>query len=61
MEKMIGVFDEFRSAIRAINQKYSRPRIQMTPMVSFWLLMLRLYLIGMLVLLAYKFVTLVAG
>ncbi len=60
MEKVTQVFGDFFGAIRAINQKYSHPRIQMTPMVRFWLLMLRLYLIGMLVLLAYKFVTLVA-
>ncbi len=49
------------STIRGINEKYKQPRIKMTRMVSFWLLMLRLYLIGMLVLLGYKFVTLVAA
>ncbi len=60
MEQILDAIREFVQAIRAINDKYNKPRIQMTPMVGFWLLMLRLYLIGMLVLLAYKFVTLVA-
>jgi hypothetical protein len=60
MERIHIAFNDFWGAIREINEKYKRPRIKMTPMVSFWLLMLRLYLIGMLVLLGYKFVTLVA-
>lgn len=50
---------EFFNAIRAINEKYSQPRIQMSRMVSFSLLLLRIYLLGMLLLLAYKFVTIV--
>ena len=50
---------EFVVAIRTINAKYKEPRIKMTRMVSFWLLMLRLYLIAMVLLLLYKFVTLI--
>ncbi len=42
-----------------INEKYRTPRIKMTPMVRWSLLALRLYLIVMVVILAYKFVTLV--
>jgi hypothetical protein len=61
MERIGNTFHEFLGAIREINAKYKTPRIQMTPMVSFWLLMLRLYLIGMLVLLAYKFISIVSG
>ncbi len=61
MEKVLESFGDFWRAIRAINEKYKHPRIQVTPMVSFWLLMLRLYLLGMLVLLLYKFITLVGG
>lgn len=41
-----------------INRRYSTPRIQMTPMVRFALLMLRLYLLLLVGLLVYKFVTL---
>jgi hypothetical protein len=42
-----------------INEKYRTPRIKMTPMVKWSLLVLRLYLIVMVLILAYKFVTLV--
>ncbi len=60
METVMNLFRDLYQAIHAINDKYRTPRIQMTPMVRFWLIMLRLYLLFMLVLLAYKFVTLVA-
>jgi hypothetical protein len=60
MERFQNGFHGFFSAIHEINEKYKHPRIQMTRLVSFWLLMLRLYLLGMLLLLAYKFITLVA-
>ncbi len=59
MDRILGGFHEFYLAIHEINEKYKTPRIKMTRMVSFWLLMLRLYLLGMLLLLAYKFVTIV--
>ncbi len=55
MEHIANSLREFLGAIRAINEKYKHPRIRMTPMVAFWLLILRLYLIGMLGLLLYKF------
>jgi len=42
-----------------INEKYRTPRIKMTPMVRWSLLALRLYLIVTVMILAYKFVTLV--
>ncbi len=61
MERIQSRFHGFFSAINEINEKYKHPRIRMTRMVSFWLLMLRLYLLGMLLLLAYKFITLVGG
>ena len=61
MERITNSLQDFFEAIRAINAKYKTPRIKMTPMVSFWLLMLRLYLIGMLLLLAYKFISIVSG
>jgi len=47
--------------INGINERYSRPRIKMTPLVKFALLFLRLYLIFLVLLLVYKFVTMVWG
>ena len=44
--------------ITEINHKYRNPRIRMTRTVSVVLLFLRLYLILLVVLLGYKFVTL---
>jgi hypothetical protein len=44
--------------IRKINKKYETPRIKMSPGVRIALLFLRLYLILLVVLLAYKFWTL---
>ena len=61
MERIANTFHDFFGVIHEINEKYKHPRIRMTPMVSFWLLMLRLYLIGMLLLLAYKFISIVSG
>jgi hypothetical protein len=49
------------NVIRETNRKYRTPRIKMTPMVRLSLLLLRAYLIGMILLLIYKFVTVVAG
>jgi hypothetical protein len=44
------------TTIRDINRKYSQPRIKITPMVSFALLMLRCYLILLVGILIYKFI-----
>ncbi len=57
--KIVETFTDFYQAVHEINQKYKEPRIKVTPMVSAALLMLRLYLIGMVLILAYKFITLV--
>jgi hypothetical protein len=46
-------------SIREINAKYRVPRIKMTRMVSLSLLALRIYLIAMLLILAYKFASLI--
>ena len=59
MERILDGFRGFFEAIREINEKYKTPRIKMTPMVSLSLLVLRLYLIGMLLLLLYKFISVV--
>lgn len=60
MEKVLDGFREFMEAIREINEKYKTPRIKMTRMVSISLLMLRIYLLGMIALLLFKFISLVA-
>ena len=44
--------------IRDINQRYATPRIHMSPMVRLALLTLRIYLLVLVALLAYKFFTL---
>ena len=45
--------------IKEINKKYSKPRLKMTPLVRAALLALRLYLIMLVIILIYKFYTLV--
>lgn len=50
----------FFASIREINEKYRHPRIQMTPMVNISLIALRVYLLAMLLVLLYKFITVVA-
>ncbi len=59
MEKILEMLRGFVEAIREINAKYKTPRIKMTRMVSLSLLMLRLYLIAMIVILLYRFITIV--
>ena len=57
---MIPVF--FRNTlttVRSINRKYAQPQIKMTPMVKLSLLSLRLYLIFLVGILVYKFITMV--
>ena len=49
------------SKITEINRKYETPRIKMTRMVRIALLMLRIYLIVLVLILGYKFYTLVTG
>jgi biopolymer transport protein ExbD len=46
-------------SIREINHKYRTPRIKMTPMVNIMLWALRIYLLVVLMILVYKFVTLI--
>lgn len=51
---------DLTARIRAINQRYAVPRLAMSPAVRWSLLALRVYLLLLVVLLGYKFVTLVA-
>ena len=50
---------EWRKKVNDINQKYSKPRLKMTPLVRASLIGLRLYLIMLVIILCYKFYTLV--
>jgi hypothetical protein len=59
MERILDSFRDFIQEIREINEKYKTPRIKTTRMVSLSLLLLRIYLIGMLILLLYKFISVV--
>jgi hypothetical protein len=47
--------------IHEINQKYAHPKIHQSPMVRVSLLLLRIYLLLLVALLVYKFVTVVRG
>jgi CHASE3 domain sensor protein len=57
MDEILDSFRDFFQAIREINQKYKTPRIKTTRMVTISLLLLRIYLIAMLVLLLYTFIS----
>ena len=52
-----GNFDK----VRAINRRYAHPRLTISPMVRVCLLILRVYLLLLVGLLAYKFITMVIG
>lgn len=52
------LFSHNYAKIREINRKYAKPNVEMSPSVKFSLLFLRLYLIFLVVLLIYKFITL---
>jgi hypothetical protein len=47
------------AAVRAVNRRYAEPRLKMSPAARWSLLALRIYLLVLVGLLAYKFVTLV--
>jgi len=59
MIKVKSFFSHNYAKIRGINEKYATPNIEMSKWVKFSLLSLRLYLIFLVVLLLYKFITLV--
>ena len=50
---------EWRKKVDEINQKYSKPRLKITPLVRASLIALRIYLIMLVIILVYKFYTLV--
>jgi hypothetical protein len=54
-----GFLAKHFSKFTDINKKYAKPQIQMTPMVRIALLGLRIYLIVLVLVLVYKFFTLI--
>jgi hypothetical protein len=56
-ERIGRVLSGWAGTIRAINKKYEKPRITMSPAVKIALMFLRIYLILLVVLLGYKFWT----
>jgi hypothetical protein len=59
IKKVMNVFTGQFRIIREINKKYAKPRIKMTKWVKIALLGIRLYLIVLVIILVYKFITLV--
>jgi hypothetical protein len=57
LNMILEFFKNTLSTVRSINQKYAKPQIKMTPMVKFSLLSLRLYLIFLVGILVYRFIT----
>ncbi len=55
---ILEFFKNTMSTVKGINQKYAKPQIKMTPMVKVSLLALRLYLIFLVGILVYRFITL---
>ena len=58
-ERIGRVLGGWADTIRAINKKYEKPRITMSPGVKIALMFLRIYLILLVVLLGYKFWTMI--
>ncbi len=54
-----AVFSDGIDKVRAINRRYSKPRLAMSPAVKISLLCLRVYLLVLVGLLGYKFFTIV--
>ncbi|NTU59008.1 MAG: hypothetical protein HGB00_08865 [Chlorobiaceae bacterium] len=53
------IFTQFSEKIREINARYAKPKVEMSPAIKFSLTGLRIYLLVLVVLLLYKFITLI--
>jgi len=53
--------DDNLDKVRAINRRYAHPRLAISPAVRVCLVVLRLYLLFLVGLLAYRFVAIVVG
>jgi hypothetical protein len=58
-KRVTGFIGGTIAQVAAINKKYATPRVKTTPAVRVALLMLRLYLLSLVGILVYKFITLV--
>jgi hypothetical protein len=56
-ERIKRFFDSRFLKIKEINEKYAVPRVKMTPMVRYTLVFLRFYLLFLVGILIYKFIT----
>ena len=59
--RICGAFGSFKTKITEINRRYAKPKITMTKGTKLALLCLRSYLILLVILLGYKFFTIVSG
>ena len=55
---MLKSIRDFINKIKEINRRYATPRIKMTKWTKFALFMLRVYLVFLIAILLYKFITL---
>jgi hypothetical protein len=58
---MNPIFKSLRTQIREVNRKYAKPELQITPLVKFCLISLRLYLLSLVVLMIVKFILVAKG
>jgi hypothetical protein len=59
MNIFAGLYQSLTSQVKDINTRYSKPSIQITPLVRICLLFLRFYLFLLIGLLIYKFIAVV--
>lgn len=55
----INIFENLVTSVREINRKYAKPRIEMTLFVKICLFSLRVYLIALIGIMIFKFITMV--
>jgi len=55
---ILEFFKNTITTVKSINRKYAQPQIKMTPMVKVSLLSLRLYLLFLVAILVYRFISL---
>jgi len=60
MNILARIYQSLTAQVRDINTRYSKPSLQMTPLVKICLLFLRFYLFLLIGLLIYKFITVVS-
>jgi hypothetical protein len=58
-ERIKRFFDNRFEKIKEINEKYAVPRVKMTPLVRYTLVFLRFYLLFLVGILIYKFITII--